>query len=107
MGLGFSVQLQKVVGLRVFEVRFTIQGLVSAALISRGSKGVMKVGQVDLRIPSIFSTILGLISHTPPPFTPPFEPLDTWGLPKAERAMKQTVLTSTRLRATQISSSQY
>ena len=32
MDSGFSVQLQKIVGLRVFKVRFTIQGLVSGAL---------------------------------------------------------------------------
>ena len=36
----------------------------------------MKVG--GLKDPSIYSTILGLTSYTPPSFTPPFEPSD-WG----------------------------
>ena len=30
------------------------------------------------RTPSIYSTILGLISYTPPSFTPPFELLECW-----------------------------
>ena len=35
----------------------------------------MKVGRLK-RAPSIYSSILGLISYTPPSFTPPCEPSD-------------------------------
>ena len=41
-------------------------------IVSGGSKGGMKVG-------GLHSTILGLISHTPPSFIPPFEPFDRFG----------------------------